>query len=279
MARWSRLAAGAILVTFAGTACAKRTTVRDDPDTTTDAAVDAGQVGAKGTAGTIGELPGEPGDDGARGREGTPRTPGGQGGVSSAGPIEQARSLDDVADTASGTKPGERVEDDAVDPRSALSKLRRLDRMAIEIALMVERRVTAPPVDALATRMVEDHAAIERRLQAFEESSDVPIRMHPNGIVRGPAEYETIESLRGLEGDRFERAFLQWILDSHREVLAEIDGIAARTEREDLRRLLEEVEPVLREHMDMAANAMTATEREQVRGEEEPGDAEVRGAD
>lgn len=223
MARWSSVAAGAILVTFAGAACAKRTTVRDDPDTTTDAAVDAGKVGAKGTAGTVGEVPG--------------------------------------------------------DPRYAIAKLRRLDRMAIEIALMVDRRVTAPPVDALAARMVEDHAAIQRRIQAFEEGSDVPIRMHPNGIVRGPAEYETIENLRRLEGDRFERAYLQWVFDSHRDVLAEIDGIAERTGREDLRRLLEQVQPVLQEHMDMAADAMTATEREQVRGEEEIGNPEVRGAD
>ena len=202
MTRWSRVTWCAMLLTFAGTACGKRTIVRDDPDT----------------------------------------APGAPPAVVSA------------------------------DPRVALSTLRRLDRMAIELAMMVDLRVTAPPVDALAKRLLEDHAAIQRRVQAFDEGSDAPTRLHPNGIVQGPSENGTIEELRQLQGDRFERAFLQWVFDSHRDALAAIDGIAKRTEREDLRQLLEEVEPILEEHLDMAADAMTAMERERVRGEDRPAD-------
>lgn len=137
---------------------------------------------------------------------------------------------------------GSAFADDASHTADVLGRLHRSNLAEIELAKLALQRGSAPEIKGFGRALVKDHTSVEKKVialakaQKIELSSAVP----PTDASRLP------------EGTGFDAAFARMMLDDHTKAVAEAQAARAATKDDNLRRLLDEILPVLQKHKESA---------------------------
>lgn len=123
----------------------------------------------------------------------------------------------------------------------------------VEIARLAQDRTSTPEVLAFARTMITDHTAVNERAAALAGRLGVTPEDNPVSQSLQGGAAEATAQLSGLEGEAFDRAYIEREVAYHQAVLDALDQtlIPGATNAE-LRGLLEEVRPAIAAHLDHA---------------------------
>lgn len=154
-----------------------------------------------------------------------------------------------AADTAmtgmDGTNPDMMSVDMPATPQAYVDRAAISDMYEIEAGKLAIRQASSAETRALARTMVEDHTASTRDLTAAADQSETEITV--------PAELDTehqamLDVLENLEGENFDREYMNQQMTAHRRALALHEAYAERGDDPALQAFAVEVVPVIREH-------------------------------
>ena len=117
----------------------------------------------------------------------------------------------------------------------------------IEECLLAEKKAHAPALKAFARLMVNDHIAIESRFASLVNGQSFSV---PNGP--GQKSAMTLSELGSLQGDQFDRRFLEEQIKDHREDLGKFSDEIHATQNADVRSYASETLPILQQHLALA---------------------------
>jgi putative membrane protein len=131
----------------------------------------------------------------------------------------------------------------------------------VEIARLAQDRTTTPEILAFARTMITDHTAVNERAAALSERLGVTPEDNPVSQSLQDGAAEATVQLSGLEGEAFDRAYVEREVAYHQAVLDALDQtlIPSATNAE-LRGLLEEVRPAIAAHLDHARALQTGAQ-------------------
>ncbi len=117
----------------------------------------------------------------------------------------------------------------------------------VELSRLAAERASHPQVRTFAQRMVDDHSETNERLLAFAKhyQIDVPKRV-------GREHQQTKETLNGLEGEAFDRAYMQGQVKGHETALMVYQRQAEQGKAAALQALAQTTAPILEEHLKAA---------------------------
>ncbi len=117
----------------------------------------------------------------------------------------------------------------------------------VELGQLAARRASSEAVRAFAQRMVDDHSQTNERLLAFAQhyEIDAPKRLNHEHA-------QTKDALTQLQGEAFDRAYMQSQLAAHQQEIALYQRQAQHGKAAALQALAQTTEPTLREHLQAA---------------------------
>ncbi len=109
-------------------------------------------------------------------------------------------------------------------------------------------------VRAYAQRMITDHGMLEDSLRALERQLNItPAQSTLSQQVQSQTQ-STMQQLRGLSGAEFDRAYMEWMVNSHQAALSTVDNQLMPAARDpQIRTTLEQkVRPIIVGHLESA---------------------------
>ena len=129
----------------------------------------------------------------------------------------------------------------------------------IETGRLAAERGSTKAVREYGEMLVRDHSAVR------QQGRDLAGKLHvtptpPAGDAAAKAHARTMTSLRALEGDAFDRAFLQHEIAFHKGVIDAIEGrLLPAIRNDELRALVVRVAPAFQAHMVSAEHLLGKT--------------------
>lgn len=117
----------------------------------------------------------------------------------------------------------------------------------IQLCLSAEKRAHDPALKAFARLMVNDHVAIESRLAALGDELRAGM---PDGI--GKEGEQTRAKLAPLQGEAFERQFMQAQIKDHSDDIEKFSQELEDTQNARIRQFATETVPILKQHLALA---------------------------
>jgi len=125
-----------------------------------------------------------------------------------------------------------------------LQKAAQANAAEAKISQSAQTRAVDPTVKAFADRMVEDHTASNRKLEALAKRKGLSVATEPDSehVMR-------IGSLQNLEGPAFDRAYAELMIEDHRALVQLYEAAARDAHDADVSRFARKTLPMLREHV------------------------------
>jgi len=119
-------------------------------------------------------------------------------------------------------------------------------------------------LDTLAQRLAEarqDRVEHERRAKAVGSATG-EWAFTSEQLVRSKSDDDqTLETLRTLEGPAFDREFVNAMVDGHRKVIDRLTSVRDRSIDPDLRSLIVDLLPTIKQHLEMATALQEAVSK------------------
>jgi putative membrane protein len=125
-----------------------------------------------------------------------------------------------------------------------------INRGEIELGRMAEQKGTTPEVRSFGERMVKDHTAGLRELEAAAGEAGVPV---PSGLLAPQAQLE--HQLTGLSGRQFDDSYIQHMVAGHNAAIAAFHEELDNGRSLPLRSYAERMLPLLESHEQGASQA------------------------
>lgn len=171
---------------------------------------------------------------------------------------EPAAESATAAEVAAPTQPVDDAQAALTDPEIAHIAVT-ANTIDIETAELAESRSTTPEVLNFAQTMITDHTAVNEQASALAER--LGVTPQDNDVSRSlQADAEAARSeLESLNGEAFERAYIDREVAFHQTVLDALDDtlIPGATNAE-LRGLLEQVRPAIQAHLEHAQDLQSS---------------------
>ena len=136
----------------------------------------------------------------------------------------------------------------AVTPQSFASKAATIGKAEIALGQIAMKNTSDANVRKYAERMVKDHSAADKKLQAIaaKENLDLPQTLDP--------EHEALKTkLQSLKGEEFDRAYMSAMSKGHDEAVALFQSASQQRQMpDDLKQFAASTLPTLEEHKEMA---------------------------
>lgn len=117
----------------------------------------------------------------------------------------------------------------------------------IRLCLMAEKRAANPALKAFARLMVDDHVEVESRLAAL--GNELQIDLTDDVGKEGE---QTLAKLKPLNGQEFERQFMQAQIKDHSDDIEKYSNEKKTTKNERIRQFATETIPILQQHLALA---------------------------
>jgi putative membrane protein len=155
---------------------------------------------------------------------------------------------------ASGPRAGEKL-DKPLD-KDFLVKVASCNNAEIEISKMAERRTNSAEIKNFANMIQRDHKEAYDKLGQLIKNRNV-------GVAAGlePSTREEIKRLGKLEGNNFDRAFLDHMIREHKKAITIFENQASNGKEADIRNYAKELLPDLRKHLKKAEELAKNTGR------------------
>ena len=117
----------------------------------------------------------------------------------------------------------------------------------VEMGRMAQDKAQNDQVKQFGQRMVDDHSRANQQLMQIAGSKNITLPTQPDSEHRKKA-----QELQKLSGARFDRAYMQDMVQDHRKDISLFEKQAKQGKDADLKQFAEQTLPVLREHYDLA---------------------------
>ena len=136
----------------------------------------------------------------------------------------------------------------AVTPESFASQAAIIGKAEIELGQMALENTQDQNVRAYAQRMVKDHSAADKKLQAIAAKENLQL---PQALDK---EHESLKTkLQGLKGEDFDRAYVKAMANGHDKAVALFESASQQPQMpEDLKQFAASTLPTLEQHKEMA---------------------------
>ena len=136
----------------------------------------------------------------------------------------------------------------AVTPESFASQAAIIGKAEIELGQMALKNTQDEKVRSYAERMVKDHSAADKKLQAIaaKENLQLPQALDP--------EHQSLKTkLQGLKGEDFDRAYVKAMANGHDKAVALFESASQQAQMpDDLKQFAASTLPTLEQHQEMA---------------------------
>lgn len=161
------------------------------------------------------------------------------------------------ADAGASADPGNSAASGAArleGPAYTLWKLHHGNEREVQMGELAKAQAGSPEVKRFGQRLVSDHTAADAKVKTWADKLKVDLDQPPGASDRAEMDEarSTMDQLRSMKGADFDGKFVQAMADDHRKDVAMV--IAARNEasQRELRPLLDELLPKLRQHQQIA---------------------------
>jgi len=136
----------------------------------------------------------------------------------------------------------------SVTPESFASQAAIIGKAEIELGQLALKNTQDEKVRSYAERMVKDHSAADKKLQAIAAKENLQL---PTSL---DTEHESLKTkLQGLKGEDFDRAYVQAMAKGHDKAVALFESASQQPQMpEDLKQFAASTLPTLEQHKDMA---------------------------
>ena len=136
----------------------------------------------------------------------------------------------------------------SVTPESFASQAAIIGKAEIELGQMALKNTQDEKVRSYAERMVKDHSAADKKLQAIAAKENLQL---PTSLDK---EHQALKTkLQGLKGEDFDRAYVQAMANGHDKAVALFESASQQPQMpEDLKQFAASTLPTLEQHKDMA---------------------------
>jgi putative membrane protein len=112
---------------------------------------------------------------------------------------------------------------------------------------------TNPQVKEFANRMVTDHSGVNRQAVELAGRLGLTPEDHPTARQLTQGGEQTRQQLSGLQGEQYDRSYIDHEVEYHETVLQAIDrDLIPNAQNAELRALIEQVRPAVQAHLDHA---------------------------
>ena len=136
----------------------------------------------------------------------------------------------------------------AVTPQSFASQAAVIGKAEIELGQIALKNTQDEGVRKYAERMVKDHSAADKKLQAIAAKENLQL---PQSLDPEHASLKT--KLQGLTGDDFDRAYVNAMAKGHDKAVALFEAASQQAQMpDDLKQFAASTLPTLEQHQEMA---------------------------
>lgn len=122
----------------------------------------------------------------------------------------------------------------------------------VQLGKLAAERGENPKVKEFGTRMVTDHTQINDQFKSLAASKGITL---PDRI--DAKDEATMKHLDSLHGVAFDRAYMEDMVNDHRQDIAEFEREANHGTDSDIKAFASKTLPTLQEHLKMAEQALT----------------------
>lgn len=136
----------------------------------------------------------------------------------------------------------------AVTPQSFASQAAIISKAEIELGQLALKNTQDEKVRTYAQRMVKDHSAADKKLQAIAAKENLQL---PQSLDK---EHESLKTqLQGLKGEDFDRAYVQAMAKGHDKAVALFESASQQPQMPgELKQFAASTLPTLEQHQEMA---------------------------
>lgn len=134
-----------------------------------------------------------------------------------------------------------------------MAKLHHVNQMEMDIGKVAAERARSADVKAFAARLVKDHTQADAKLTELAKKRDVTI---PEPTAKDDAEKKqmddektTMDRLKQLEGEEFDREFATAMVAGHTNALKLVTEAKNQVKDPQLLALVKSMEPALKKHL------------------------------
>ncbi|MGO4703059.1 DUF4142 domain-containing protein [Dyella sp. 2RAB6] len=135
-----------------------------------------------------------------------------------------------------------------------------------EVALgqLALQKSSAPQTRQLAQHIVADHTKANEQLVALARQKQITIAPEPDKAAR-----QKLDQLQKLDGDAFDRAYAQDMVNDHQQAIALFSKASTSATDNDVKQFAAQTLPVLKDHLQMARQ-LRQVDRDQLQGPPSP---------
>jgi putative membrane protein len=146
-----------------------------------------------------------------------------------------------------------------------LADLHATNQMEIEMGTLARAKAKAPAVKKFGQTLKVDHQKADAEVLALakERGVTLPDKMVPQDEVersQAVKDMATMERLKTIEGDTFERELIGAMIDGHVRAIAKVKTASNSVADAKLKALLLRLQPSLQKHLDEAKSIQTSQE-------------------
>jgi putative membrane protein len=144
--------------------------------------------------------------------------------------------------------------------QNILSMMHDTNQQEMKMGQMAQQKSRNPDVQKLAKHIADDHKKSDDKVQALAKKEKValtaPEAMTPDDKDKMASHKEAMSKLQSAQGGDFDRAFVQAMIDGHRDAILSLTSAQAQVSSDDVRDLIGNTLPTLKEHQSKAEDLL-----------------------
>ena len=164
-------------------------------------------------------------------------------GATAASPAAPAAAMAPTTPTPAGTANLSKADKDFV------TKAAQGGAAEVQMAQLAQQKSQNAGVKQFAQSMIDDHTPANSKLTELATSKGLTAPTDPN-----PAQQKMLAKLQGMDGAKFDHAYMTGQVKSHQTMLKLFEHEATNGKDTDLKAFAESTQPVIQKHLTMAQN-------------------------
>jgi putative membrane protein len=148
-----------------------------------------------------------------------------------------------------------RADEYPVSTKDVLTKIHATNQKEIEAGKLGESHAKNKDVIAYAKTLIKDHTAADEKVMAFAKAQNIDLGTTASGVTA--MNKKDLAHLTDIAtGDQFDNHFVQMMIEDHKKTIDELNKAKAATGDEQLKDLIDQLLPTLKDHQDKAQKLM-----------------------
>lgn len=139
-------------------------------------------------------------------------------------------------------------------PAYTLWKLHQANQMEMQMGELAKAQARSPEVKRYGQRLVADHTGADAKVKTWAGKLKVDLDQKPSASDKAEMDEDMakMDQLKAMKGADFDGKFVQTMADGHKKVIALVAAAQNEAGQKEIRPLLDELLPKLRQHEQIA---------------------------